>query len=73
MWPLVFISWEVMGAKHDKVKKKKCKLWTKEKKLWQYYCTALMTICKCNVKEENPPNYKGSLSMWPIHPLFSEK
>jgi hypothetical protein len=48
-------------------------MWTKEKKLWQYSFTALMTICKCNVKEENPPNYLGSLSMWPIHPLFSEK
>ncbi len=61
-----------MGAKHDKVKKK-CKIWTEEKKLRQYSCTALTTICKCNVKEEKPPYYLGSLSMSPIHSLFSEK
>jgi hypothetical protein len=30
MWPLILITGEVMGAKHDKVKKLKDQMWSKK-------------------------------------------
>jgi hypothetical protein len=39
--PLVLVTWEVMGAKHDKVKKYGAKGRLREKKLQQYSCTAV--------------------------------